>query len=442
MKLFNKAIRTLSIILILYAILVFILIVHVIPFTSLLLAISLITVIVLLISIFYSYSIIKPVENLNEQIGKIAEGDFSELKYSKNPEYRNMFNNLDSISRKLQKYEAKLSKQKEGFNIIIESIKEAIWIQNKKGFITTSNQSFMNLVKQQNVKGQYFWNVIREKELYDVADNIFKKPENRTEEIEMDGKHYLCSTSHSPLTEETVFILYDITDIRQLENIKKDFILNVSHELRTPLTSIKGYLETLEDEIGDEHPSYIEVIKRNTDRLINIVKDLLTLSRLEHDISLEKEDIKPDEFLKNINKIFEHRLKKKKLKFQYSIENKLKTFIADRFKWEQVFINLVDNAIKYTEKGEVKIEVKQEDDKIIFEITDTGNGIAPEHLPRLFERFYTVDKSRSRKMGGTGLGLSIVKHIVNLHDGTIKVDSEIEVGTKFIIILPSNKENE
>ena len=439
MKLLNKAIRTFSIILILYAILVFVLIVHVIPFTSLLLAISLITVIALLISIFYSYSIIKPVENLNEQIGKIAEGDFSELKYSKNPEYRNIFNNLDGISKKLQKYEAKLSKQKEGFNTIIESIKEAIWIQDKKGFITTSNQSFMNLVQQRNVKGQYFWNVIREKELYDVADSIFKKPENRTEEIEMDGKHYLCSTSHSPLTEETVFILYDITDIRQLENIKKDFILNVSHELRTPLTSIKGYLETLEDEIGDKHPTYIEVIKRNTDRLINIVKDLLTLSRLEHDISLEKEEIKPDEFLKNIDKIFEHRLKEKKLEFQYTIKDKLETFIADRFKWEQVFINLVDNAIKYTEKGEIKIEVKQEEDKIIFEITDTGNGISQEHLPRLFERFYTVDKSRSRKMGGTGLGLSIVKHIVNLHEGTIKVESTVGQGTKFKIKLPYSR---
>ena len=436
MKLFNKAIRSFSVILILYAILVFVLIVHVIPFTSLVLAISLITIIALLISIFYSYSIIKPVEKLNEQIEKIAEGDFSELNYSKNPEYRNIFNNLDSIYKKLQKYEAKLSKQKEGFNTIIESIKESIWIQDKKGFITTSNQSFINLVQQRNVKGQYFWNVIREKELYDVSDSVFKKPENRTEEIEMDGKYYLCSTSHSLLTEETVFILYDITDIRQLENIKKDFILNVSHELRTPLTSIKGYLETLEDEIGDEHPSYIEVIKRNTDRLINIVKDLLTLSRLEHDISLEKEDINPDEFLKNINKIFEHRLKEKKLKFRYTIEDKLEKFVADRFKWEQVFINLVDNAIKYTEKGEIKIEVKHEDDKIIFEITDTGNGIAPEHLPRLFERFYTVDKSRSRKMGGTGLGLSIVKHIVNLHEGTIKVESTVGQGTRFVVKLP------
>ncbi len=438
MKLLNKAIRTLSIILILYAILVFVLIVHVIPFTSLLLAISLITIIALLISIFYSYSIIKPVENLNEQIGKIAKGNFSELRYPENPEYRNMFNNLDSISRKLQKYEDKLSKQKEGFNTIMESIKEGIWIQDKKGFITTSNQSFMNLVKQSNVKGQYFWNVIREKELYDVADSIFKKPENRTEEIEMDGKHYLCSTSHSLLTEETVFILYDITDIRQLENIKKDFILNVSHELRTPLTSIKGYLETLEDEIGGEHPTYIEVIKRNTDRLINIVKDLLTLSRLEHDISLEKEEIKPDEILRNINKIFEHRLKDKKLKFSYTIEDKLVTFVADRFKWEQVFINLIDNAIKYTEKGDIKIDVKKEKDKIIFEITDTGNGIAQEHLPRLFERFYTVDKSRSRKMGGTGLGLSIVKHIVYLHEGTINVDSTVGTGTRFIVKLPVN----
>ena len=436
MKLINKAIRTLSLIFILYAIIVFILIVHVTPFTSLLLAISVITIIALLISIFYSYYIIKPVERLNEQIKKIADGDFSELKFLANHEYSHLFNNLDNISKKLQKYEDKLSKQKEGFYAIIESIKEAIWIQDEKGLIKTYNTSFADLVQQDDIKNQYFWNVIRNKEIYDIVDRNFKKPDSRTEEIKSDSRHFLFSTSYSNFSKETVFILYDITEFRQLETIKKDFVLSVSHELRTPLTSIKGYLETFETNLDDEHKNYLEIIKRNTDRLIHIVNDLLTLSRLEHDRSLEKENIVIDSFLENILKIFSHRIHTKGLELKFEHNSQITLMQADRFKLEQVFINLIDNAVKYTDEGEIEISIDDDETNLIFKISDCGNGIADEHLPRLFERFYVVDKSRSRRMGGTGLGLSIAKHIVNLHNGTIEVESEIGKGTTFIISLP------
>ncbi|MEA2095637.1 MAG: ATP-binding protein [Candidatus Cloacimonadota bacterium] len=436
MKLLNKAIRTFSIILIFYAIIVFVLIVHVIPFANLLLAISLTTILALLISIFYSYSIIKPVEKFNKQIEKIADGDFSELKYPTNHEYSHIFNNLGAISKKLQKYEDKLSKQKEGFYAIIESIKEAIWIQNEKGLIQTYNTSFANLIQQDDIKNQYFWNVIRNKEIYDVVDKNFKKPDSRTEEIEFDSRHFLFSTSYSNFSKETVFILYDITEFRQLETIKKDFVLSVSHELRTPLTSIKGYLETFETDLDDEHKNYLEIMKRNTDRLIHIVNDLLTLSRLEHDRSLEKENIVISDFLENITKIFSHHIHAKKLELKIEYNTKKTLIQADRFKLEQVFINLIDNAVKYTDEGEIIITIDDDETNLIFRISDSGNGIAEEHLSRLFERFYVVDKSRSRRMGGTGLGLSIAKHIVNLHDGTIDVESEIGKGTTFTIKLP------
>ena len=436
MKLINKTIRTFSIILVLYAIIVFALIIHVIPFTSLLLVISLTTIIALLISFFYSYSIVKPVEKLNYQIKKIAEGDYSELKYPSRHEYSPIFNNLGAISKKLQKYEDKLSKQKEGFYAIIESIKEAIWIQDEKGLIQTYNTSFANLVQQEDIKNQFFWNVIRNKKIYDIVDENFKKPDSRTEEIEFNSRHFLFSTSYSNFSKETVFILYDITEFRQLETMKKDFVLSVSHELRTPLTSIKGYLETFETDLDDEHKNYLEIMKRNTDRLIHIVNDLLTLSKLEHDKTLEKENIVIVDFLENILKIFSHRIHAKGfgLKIEHNIQKTLMQ--ADRFKLEQVFINLIDNAVKYTDEGEIIITIDDDETNLIFRISDSGNGIAEEHLSRLFERFYVVDKSRSRKMGGTGLGLSIAKHIVNLHNGTIDVESELGKGTTFIIKLP------
>ena len=278
--------------------------------------------------------------------------------------------------------------------------------------------------------------MIRNKEIYDIVDRNFKKPDSRTEEIKSDSRHFLFSTSYSNFSKETVFILYDITEFRQLETIKKDFVLSVSHELRTPLTSIKGYLETFETNLDDEHKNYLEIIKRNTDRLIHIVNDLLTLSRLEHDRSLEKENIVIDSFLENILKIFSHRIHTKGLELKFEHNSQITLMQADRFKLEQVFINLIDNAVKYTDKGEIEISIDDDETNLIFKISDCGNGIADEHLPRLFERFYVVDKSRSRRMGGTGLGLSIAKHIVNLHNGTIEVESEIGKGTTFIISLP------
>jgi two-component system, OmpR family, phosphate regulon sensor histidine kinase PhoR len=436
MKLLNKAIRTFSIIFILYAVFAFVIIIRFIPYSNLLLGMSILTIIAFLISIFYSYSITKPIEKLENHIEKISKGELSELKYPLNKPYSKIFSNLNEISNKLQQYDTKLSKRKEGFNIIIESIKEAIWIQDDKGLIRTYNTSFVNLVQMTDVKNQYFWNVIRTKELYEIVDGYFKNPVSKTKEIEFDSKHFLCSTSYSEFNKETVFILYDITEFRQLKTIKKDFVLNVSHELRTPLTSIKGYLETFEDDLDEKNKNYVEIIKRNTERLIHIVNDLLTLSRLEHDNPLEIETTRVDDFLNNISHIFAHRIEEKGLKLVIKQNNTESEIRADVFQLEQVFINLIDNAIKYTDKGEIRVIVEEAENYLKFIISDSGNGIAEEHLSRLFERFYVVDKSRSRRLGGTGLGLSIVKHIINLHGGTIDVESEIGKGTKFIISIP------
>lgn len=355
--------------------------------------------------------------------------------------FQNIYRSIEEIDSKLQYYYTKVSKQKEGFNTIIETIKEAIWIQDEKGIIKTYNSSFAAIIRKDDIKHQYFWNVIRDKSLYDIVDRIYKDPRSLIEEIGFDDKHYLCSTSYSKHNKEIVFILYDITQFRQLETIKKDFIMNVSHELRTPLTSIKGYLETMYDEEFDSETSmYLNVIKRNTDRLIYIVNDLLTLSKLEAEKVLDLERIPIIEFLENIFKIFSQRLEKKNLKLIFNNRSKIKYCTADRYMLEQVFINLIDNAVKYTNEGEIKITMQDKDSALIFHIADNGSGIAEEHLPRLFERFYTVDKSRSRKLGGTGLGLSIVKHIVNQHNGTIEVMSETGKGTEFIINLPLQNE--
>ncbi|MFC1898305.1 ATP-binding protein [Candidatus Cloacimonadota bacterium] len=436
MNIFKSVTKTLIIIISCFVLFVLFLQSYDLKSTSFLVFSIIAALLIILIVYLYLRSMFNPVEKIFNQLDKLAKGELQELPELTKAEFTRSFRDLNIITERLQKYKSKLSKQKEGFNVIIETIKEAIWVQNKKGLIRTYNTSFAEMVKKGDIKNQYFWNVITRQELYDLADQIFKNPVSSTKEINFENNHFLCSTSYSPLTEETVFILYDITEFRKLETIKKDFVLNVSHELRTPLTSIKGYLETMEDGLTEEQHSYIDVIKRNADRLVNIVNDLLTLSRLEHLQDLEIENIVIFDFLKSIANIFKFKLQKKNIELVIDIDTEDTIFQADRYKFEQVIINLIDNAIKYTDAGQIKILVSKDEMNYVFKITDSGFGIQPEHLPRLFERFYVIDKSRSRRMGGTGLGLSIVKHIVNLHNGSIKVESKVGMGTKFIVEIP------
>ena len=241
---------------------------------------------------------------------------------------------------------------------------------------------------------------------------------------------------------EIVITFHEITEIKKTEKFKKDFISNVSHELRTPLTAIKGFIETLLETAKDENKRYLKIIERQTDRLINIVKDLLKLSELEDigegkiEISSSKVDLK--KLINGVFSIYEKEIKNKGLKSVVKIDKNVPKIKADPFKLEQLFINLIENAIKYTEKGEIRITAKKEDKSVVIEVSDTGTGIARKHLSRIFERFYVVDKSRSKELGGTGLGLSIVKHIVQLHNGEINIESTIGKGTKFTIALPIN----
>jgi two-component system phosphate regulon sensor histidine kinase PhoR len=211
-------------------------------------------------------------------------------------------------------------------------------------------------------------------------------------------------------------------------------VANAAHELRTPLTAIKGFAETLEDELSAEQKHYVAVIKNNAERLINIVRDIMALSELETGQALEKEKINLKTLLADLQNIFAARLKEKKLAFSI-IEETPAEISGDVFKLQQVFINLLDNAVKYTEKGGVTVRIAKTKTHAVVSVEDTGAGIPPAEQSRVFERFYVVDKSRSRALGGTGLGLSIVKHIVLLHNGEITVDSSPR-GSKFIVALP------
>jgi two-component system phosphate regulon sensor histidine kinase PhoR len=236
-----------------------------------------------------------------------------------------------------------------------------------------------------------------------------------------------------------VCVLRDSTEIARVERTRRDFIANVSHELRTPLTSLLGYTETLLDESTDsKSQEFLEIIRRNAQRMSRLTEDLLTLARVESgEYPLEQAPVPATELLRDAQISFNEIARNKGLAIEI-IESPDTPVFADRDAIHQVFANLMDNALKYAPDGK-KIEIgarKASEEEIQFYVRDFGPGIPSEHLSRLFERFYRVDKARSREAGGTGLGLAIVKHIVLNHAGEAGVSSELGHGSMFWFRLP------
>ncbi len=395
-----------------------------------------ILIISLVIAVFFSKSLSRPVNELVKAARRVASGDLNvNVLFKKKDELKELADSFNHMVSQIKTLVNEMSLDKDALNTIIASIQEGILVLDKNGKVLMSNKSFREITRGSHIGGKFYWEIIRNHTLDSLIKRIRKERIAHSEEIELNGKTFICSATFLSSSEQMVLTFHDITEILKVAKIKRDFVINVSHELRTPLTAIKGFVETLESE-RDAKKQYLEIIKRHTDRLINVVQDLQMLSALEEKERLEFEEVNIKELAEMILKMFEPTLKEKNLSLDLEIKGGQPIIKADPFKLEQIFINLIDNAIKYTEKGGITISIESTDSQIKIEIEDTGIGIPKEHLSRIFERFYVVDKSRSRKMGGTGLGLSIVKHIVEAHKGTIHVESEFNEGSKFTILLP------
>ncbi len=288
-----------------------------------------------------------------------------------------------------------------------------------------------------NVKGVLYWEVLRESRLNELIKRSLEARQDTRGELDIDDGVYLVHVS--PLSGEGPLIVTfsDISEYKRLEKIKRDFVSNLSHELRTPLTAIKGFVETLAEESSTQNRNYLDIINRHTDRLVNMVNDLLTLAEIEEPrMRLQKRHVDLRRLADNVAVIFAGRCREKNIRLEVTADANLPVFFGDPFRLEQLFINLVDNAVKYTERGEIRVSLAGREREIELRVKDSGPGIPAEHLPRIFERFYVVDRSRSREQGGTGLGLAIAKHIVLLHDGRIEAVSEPGQGSEFIVTLP------
>jgi len=236
---------------------------------------------------------------------------------------------------------------------------------------------------------------------------------------------------------DRVFSFRDVTKEFNLSEIKRNFAINVSHELRTPLTAIKGYAETLREDVSGENSRYIDVIMRNTERLIALVRDIQILSEVESgENSLSLEPVPVEDMMGTVLPLFESRAEEKGLALSFVNERPDLAVMADRYRVEQILVNLIDNALKYTDQGSVEVRVSSQGESAVFAVSDTGRGIPAELQERVFERFFVVDRSRSRKLGGTGLGLAICKHIVEAHGGTISVTSTPGGGSIFLFTIP------
>lgn len=355
--------------------------------------------------------------------------------------------------RTLQQVSAQRDRQLQQFEATLRSLQEGVIIVDENNQLRLANQSLLRLLPQLNAAGH----PRIETALHSTAFLEFlqavragtAKPAVEVELLDGEESHSfeITAVAVHPWTGEegswVLCVLHDVTRQRRLENVRKEFVANVSHELRTPLSVIKGYVETLVDG-GPEMPAadrdkFLRTIQRHADRLHNILEDLLSLSRLESkNPGLLRESVDLPALLRQFAADYAARVAASHHELLLALPEVLPAVFADRVKLTQVFENLVDNALKYTPgRSTITISIEWKSREMLVRVVDNGPGIPAVDLPHIFERFYRVDKGRSREKGGTGLGLSIVKHIVQLHGGRVWAESTPGQGTAVSFTLPA-----
>ena len=333
---------------------------------------------------------------------------------------------------------------------IIGAMREGVMVISRDETLVLANDAAKEMFSMEDSDvGRPWLESVRNSDLQKLIarSRKTKKPVSQgAQSLYPEEKSYLVSAQVSRRHGETIVVIFDITEFKKLERIKADFVANVSHELRTPLTSIKGCVETLlEDgyDTEEQKRKFLSVIEENTDRLIEIASDLLTLSELEggdaspREAEKRLEPVDVGEAVARSAESLRSFFLEKGVRLSLDVEDGMPPLAANGFLIERMLSNLMENSAKYTRRdGSVSVRAAVENGSLRIEVRDDGIGIPPEHHERIFERFYRVDKDRSREIGGTGLGLSIVKHIVLQHGGTIRVESEEGRGSAFVVELP------
>jgi two-component system phosphate regulon sensor histidine kinase PhoR len=386
-------------------------------------------------------------ERIVDVAARIADGDLqARVLEPSQDEIGRVAGAIDKTARRVeQSFEAVRSSQRQ-LETLLNSMQDAVIAVSADGLVQWANQPMNRLVPQGTRLQQPVVETIRDPDFLASVKEATTTREVKTARATSIVPGRAFDVTAAPLPDGgAVAVLRDLTETERVEKTRRDFIANVSHELRTPLTSIQGYAETLLDttpENGTPTREFLEIIRKNASRMSRLTEDLLTLARVESgETRFDAEPVPPAELLHDAEESFREiaRTHGIDLRIQdYPVPESLPTVLADREAIHQVFSNLIDNALKYgASGGRIVLGARSVPHAVEFCVQDFGAGIASEHLPRLFERFYRVDKARSRESGGTGLGLAIAKHIMLAHGGSIRAESELAHGSTFLFTLPA-----
>ncbi|HET7213610.1 MAG TPA: ATP-binding protein [Terriglobia bacterium] len=403
----------------------------------------------LVIAYFFSHSFTRRVNNLKafaENLDKKPAAGSAQI-YG-NDELGDLGRSLDRTGARLRDLVDRLSLESARRESILASMVEGVLAVDNEFRITFCNDSFRRAVGSAGPiqENQSLLEVLRDPELLSMFTQVLDTHQPMKQRVRLagaEGRSFEVQVTSLAGTVRggAIAIFYDITDLERLERIRRDFVANVSHELRTPLTAISGYAETLLEgalEDQENNRKFVEIIKAHATRLGNIASDLLALSELESERPpAESRPVSVSAAVETAFRIIEPAAQLRGVTIQRGNQDEAEV-LTERGRLEQALVNLLDNAVKFNRPGgQVQLDVMRETgDSVRIVVSDTGIGIPSTDLSRVFERFYRVDKARSREMGGTGLGLSIVKHVIERMNGTVSVQSQLGKGSTFTILLP------
>ena len=395
-------------------------------------------------------------KQLNQKIKDLIAGDYSQvLDMQGNTEITNITNNLNDLSEVIRLTQENLEQESKRLHSILSYMTDGVLATNRRGQITMINDMAKKQLGVENDEAlnQNILELLKIEDEYELRDLITQSPELMIYSQNVNGEYISLRVRFALIRRESGFIsglvavLHDTTEQEKEERERRLFVSNVSHELRTPLTSVKSYLEALDEGALSEPvaPDFIRVSLDETNRMMRMVTDLLHLSRIDNATShLDVELINFTAFITFIlNRFDKMRSQDQEKKYELVRDYPITSvwIEIDTDKMTQVIDNILNNAIKYSpDGGKITVSMKTTDDQMILSISDQGLGIPKEDLPKIFDRFYRVDKARSRAQGGTGLGLAIAKEIIKQHNGFIWAKSEYGKGSTFTIVLPYDKD--
>jgi two-component system phosphate regulon sensor histidine kinase PhoR len=401
-----------------------------------------------------SRGISRPIESMRRGAGRFARGDLAHrLVPPKTVELAALAEAMNQMANELQNRIQTVIRQRNETQAVLSSMTEGVIGLNHKEEILNCNQTALRILDQSidQVRGRSIQEIIRNRDLHEMLRQTLSSGTKTEGDVSIYRQGELVLSIHcSPLLDAhgerigALLVMNDVTQLRRLENMRRDFAANVSHEIKTPLTAIQGFVETLRHgkvEDADEISRFLGIIHKHASRLAAIIDDLMKLSRLERDDEGTQLNLEPCPVKKVIDTAIQlcgEKAAQKQIDIEIHCEEGLVAQM-DVDLMEQAAVNLLDNAIKYSpEQSCIQITAQRQGHDIDIHFKDQGIGIPKKHLPRLFERFYRVDTARSRKMGGTGLGLAIVKHIVQAHGGNVEVESTRGLGSTFSIFFPAD----